>query len=509
MADVTRADFLRGTLGVGVAVSLAGLPGCGESESGSSGTLRVGIPGGSTKDTLEPQFASGPSQQVRMRQLYETLTGFDHDYQLQNVLAEEITSKSPTVWIVRLKQDLLFHNGKPVEADDVMFSLKRILDTSAPRSGTVGLAALDPKQMRKLDKRTVELNLTAPTGHLPYVLGEYYNTIVPRDFDVKKPVGTGPFKFVSHNPGQESRFERFTDYWQSGKPRLEEVVVVDLVDNDARVNALLGNQVDAIANVPAGQISVIEDNDEHRLLQSPSGGWLPITLRGDQAPFTDIRVRQAVRLIADRKQLVDSALAGRGRIANDLYAPYDPDYASELPQREQDIEQAKSLLRAAGQSDLRFTITTTDAARGQVQTAEVFAQQAKAAGVTVRVQKTDPATLYGDNFGKWQSTVDIWGTRNYLPQTAVGSLPSAVFNTQHFENDRFASLYKQASAESDDARRKEINLEMQRIQHEEEPMVIAFFYDFVDAHNGKVKGLAADKGTLNLSGYDFRDVTVG
>src|SRR5436305_6808996 len=107
-------------------------------------------------------------------------------------------------------------------------------------------------------------------------------------------------------------------------------------------------------------------------------------MRVDQAPFSDVRVRQAMRLIVNRPQMVEQVLSGQGRIANDMYSPFDPFYASSLPQRHQDIEQAKALLKQAGHENLSVTLTTAPVFQGIVQAAQVFAQQASQAGVNVK-----------------------------------------------------------------------------------------------------------------------------
>jgi len=116
-------------------------------------------------------------------------------------------------------------------------------------------------------------------------------------------------------------------------------------------------------------------------------------MRVDAAPFKDNRVRQAMRLIVDRQQMIDQALNGYGVLGNDMYSPFDEAYASDLPQREQDIDQAKSLLKQAGQEDLEVELVTSSAVGGGgVESANLFVEQARKAGVKVRLNKADPNT---------------------------------------------------------------------------------------------------------------------
>ena len=147
-------------------------------------------------------------------------------------------------------------------------------------------------------------------------------------------------------------------------------------------------------------------------------------MRVDQAPFDDVRVRQAFRLIVDREQMVQQVLSGHGSVANDLYARYDPVYASDLPQRQQDLEQAKSLLKQAGREGLSVELVTAPVFQGIVEAAQVFAEQAKGAGVNVKVRKVDSGTFYGDNYLRWPFAQDFWASRVYLSQVAQGDLPS-------------------------------------------------------------------------------------
>src|SRR4029077_7849372 len=172
-------------------------------------------------------------------------------------------------------------------------------------------------------------------------------------------------------------------YWRTGQPYFDKVTIIDFTDPAGQGNALPGGQSAAITDIPCGQVTVVKTHPELTLLESPGGGWLPLCMAIDMPPFTDVRVRQAFRLIADRQAIGAQVLSGHGRGANDLSSPFDACFASDLPQRHQDLAQAKSLLAAAGQANLTMDLHTTDGAAGMVDIANVFAQQAKGAGVTL------------------------------------------------------------------------------------------------------------------------------
>ncbi len=520
--ELTRRQIVRGGLAGGLALGAGGvLAACGGAGDGGGtatqgeqpaaqlrrgGTLRVGATGGGPDDTLDAHQPTSDPDIMRCWQLYEPLAVRNREFtELEMVLAESIEAeRRADRWIVRLKQGLEFHNGKTVTADDVIFSLRRITDPKNPTAGTGSIGYIDRGGLKKLDERTVRIPLEFANSTFPEDLGQYFNGIVPTDYDPKQPVGTGPFRYGNLTPGEQSTFPRHPNYWRRGEPLADEVVIIDFTDATAKVNALLGGQVQVINNLPYSQLANIQGNQQLRAVVYETGSWQPFTMRVDAAPFNDNRVRQAFRLIVDREQMVQQALSGQGRTANDLYAPYDPCYAKELPQRQQDLEQAKSLLRQAGQSDLRVDLNTGDIFRGVLEAAQVFAEQAKGAGVTVRVKKLE--NFYGDNYLKYPFAQDFWSTRTYLTQVGQGSLPTSPFNETHWNDERYLQLIRQARGTLDEAKRCEILKEAQRIEYEQGGHIIPYFSNAVDAHSTQVGGVMPARSGFTLGNYGLRGI---
>jgi peptide/nickel transport system substrate-binding protein len=517
---VTRRDALRGALAGGVLLGAGGvLAACGSetvdvptsSSGGTSlknvrngGVLRVGVSGGGADDSIDAHVLTTVPDISRAHQLYEGLAGRNTNSDFVLLLAESIEpDKRAQAWTIRLRPGVTFHNGKPVAADDVLFSLRRITDPKDPKTGAASIGYMDLDRSRKLDNRTVRIQLKFPNVAFPDDLGQYFNSIVPTDYDPAKPVGTGPFMYESFVPGERSVFKKNPDYWREGLPRVDEVVIIDFPEDTPRVNALLSGQVDAITDLPAGQIAQVKSNDQFKVLISETGGWQPFTMRVDQAPFKDVKVRQAMRLLVDRKQMIEQVLSGQGRVANDLYSPYDPAYDDELPQRRQDLDQAKSLLRQAGQSDLGVELVTSPVVQGIVEAAQVLAEQAKGAGVTINVRKVDPGTFYGDNYLQWAFAQDFWVTRTYLSQVAQCALPDSPFNETHWKDPEFLDLISQARAELDDAKRTELLHRAQEIEYERGGMIIWAFNNQLDAYSDTVGGFHPAKSGFPLTNYGF------
>jgi peptide/nickel transport system substrate-binding protein len=513
---LTRAELLQRGLAGGLVLSsggvLAPVATAAHHATGArpktGGTLRLGAEGGGSADTLDPhQFATHASI-ARMLQLYEPLMAYDRDYLLGFALATEIIpNATATRWTVRLRSGVEFHNGKTLGPADAIFSLRRILDPKGPKTGAIGLGDIDLSSFKRVDRRTFSFRLKRPYSAIPQELGQFFNNIVPVGFNIAKPVGTGPFMFKSFTPGQQSIFVKNPNYWRAGQPHLNSVVIIDLPDDTARVNAFLGGQVDAIDSVPFAQIQVIRGNPAYTVQNARTGGYLPFQMRVDVQPFSDVRVRQALRLIVDRKQMIDQALNGQGVVGNDLYGRYDPAYASDLPQRQQDLAQAKSLLASAGQSNLSVELVTSPLATGIVEAAQVFQQQAKGAGVTVTLNQVDVGTYYGPNFLKWTFGQDFWLTRNYLPQVAVASLPKSPVNETHWANPQFTKLILEARRTISPTKRTELLHAAQAIEYHSGGLIIWCFNNQIDAYNRKFTGFAPSRSGIPLGDYAFRNVS--
>jgi peptide/nickel transport system substrate-binding protein len=354
-----------------------------------------------------------------------------------------------------------------------------------------------------MDDLTVLVPMTSPFGSFIDQLSYwYYLYIVPVGFDPKTPNGTGPFKYQSFTPGQQSIFVKNPNYWKTSLPYVDSVQITDFADNASLQNALVAGQVDAAGALEGAQLKVLATNTNVKTVASHTGSITPFTMRVDQAPFNDARVRQAFRFIVNRAQLVTAALDGYGSVGADVSSPYDPAYDTSLT-REQDIAQAKSLLQAAGKSNLTVELVTSPASTGMVQMATVFAQQAKQAGVTVNLKTVDPSTFFGPNYLHWAFSQDFYNYSPYLAQVAQSFLPTSPFNETHWSDPNYASLYKQANATIDQNARKDIEHQMQQIDFTQGGYIIPAFLDALDAYSSKLTGYQAAKVGQPLSLFDF------
>ncbi|EQD36219.1 peptide ABC transporter,substrate-binding protein, partial [mine drainage metagenome] len=162
----------------------------------------------------------------------------------------------------------------------------------------------------------------------------YFQYIVPVGYDPTKPNGTGPYKYKSFTPGQQSTFVRNPNYWKAGLPYLDEVIITDFADEASMLNALQAGELDAIGGIGAQSYNSLKSNTGVSTLSSKSGAFQPFTMRVDQKPFSDVRVRQAFRLAVNRPELINSSLGGYGFVGADVSSPFDPYYDHSLTRQQ-------------------------------------------------------------------------------------------------------------------------------------------------------------------------------
>ncbi len=513
---LTRRDFLERALAAGaLAGTGAGLAACGGTSGASTtaryreriergGTLTAALTGGTSADTLDAQAGVNNVDFARIAQLYETLLTWSTDVVAEPCLAESMEPNSDaTSWTIRLRPGVTFHNGKDLTAEDVIFSLRRILDPKAPLPGAPTLAPIDAAGLKQLDRLTVSVPCKTPFSTFRGAAANQYCYIVPSGYDPKNPVGTGPFRYKSFTPGVQSTFVRYKDYWQEGHPYLDAVTMSDYSDETSQIDALESGEADIVNLLSADAVSAVESSGG-RVVVSPGGGFTPFTMRVDVAPFNDVRVRQAMRLIVDRREMMATVFGGHGTIGNDVFSIWDAEYDHDLPQRHQDLDEARFLLRKAGHEHLKTQLVTSDIAQGTTSMAQVLAKQASAAGVSVALRVVNATEFYGPSYLHWVFAQDFWYYAPYLVQVALATIPTAPFNECHFDDPRYNALYSEALKTVDPARQTELAHEMQKIDYDSGGYIILLFPPVIDGYASQVHGVVSSKVGVSFDDYDLR-----
>ena len=507
---VSRGTLLKGSAAVAIgAMAVPDLALAARTATPKrGGTLRAGFVGGGTAETLNPFLGVTPIDEARIQNLYDPLVLVNADLTRSPGLALEWThNKDATVWEVKLRPGVTFHNGKTFGAEDVIWSIQQMAGkTSAALPFVSGIKLGELKAVNKL---TVRIPLKAADADLSGNF-TYYNTwIVPKGQtakDYKKPIGTGPFMAQSFTPGRQSVFTKNPNYWVKGKPYVDSLKITNIDDNTARLNALLSGQIDAMAQLPTQQAKAHASTGDIKVLVAPSPQAMMFYMDTTKAPFTDPRVTLAIKLIADRKALVDSAISGYGTVGNDIFGAGLPFYDKSLPQRAQDIDKAKSLLKAAGQSDLKITLNTSPIFPGFVEAATLLAQQAKQAGVTINLKQVAPNSYYNPSllYLKMPFAETQWPISSLKFFFLQALATDAPYNETHWKSKSWNDLLSKAIAEPNKAKAQSLWNQVQKIQYDKGGYLNWTNADWVDGLSKKVQGLKPSAAGV-LGNYRFLD----
>jgi peptide/nickel transport system substrate-binding protein len=524
---VSRRQFVFA--GAAGALALSGLA-CGSSShttaSNSSsvpgkpvtgGTFTVGMITGGTAETLNPGLAIALVDTLRCEQLYNLL--FEPGPDIKTLVPRLATSAEPnkdaTVWTLQLRPGVEWHDGKPFTAADVVYNFK-LWGESSNYNNALFLNTVDFKGVRQRGPLTVEVPLMKPVAQFPSILS-FSEPFIVQDGATNasfhtNPVGTGPFKFESFTPGSQSVFVRNPTYWEGdGKPYVDKVVIYStFTDEPARLNALLGGEVNVLSWVPPSEASTQKSNSQIKLLSSHSPNSYVILMRVDKGPFVDNRVRQALKLLANRATLVEDALDGWGTTANDLCG-VGCDYFLNLPVPQQDVEKAKSLLAQAGQSNLSFSLPTSDAVPGFVEAATLYAQQCSQAGVTVNVKNIPASTYYTSAAGFLTRPIAMDNGTTYQSLTALYQTwytSVAPYNESWWGHQAGGAaaenLINEAIGELDPTRAADLWGEVQMQQFNEGGTLAYANADYIDAVASNIQGLKTTP-VRNLNGGRLLD----
>jgi peptide/nickel transport system substrate-binding protein len=515
---LTRRRLLQSAAALGLTMSATGfLAACGGDDDSSSaigptgdpqrgGRLRVGHVGGGTGESVNPATGSSFIDASRFYNIYDPLFRVSPTLEVEPGLAIEWEpNDDSTVWTFRLRPDVVWHDGKAFSADDVIYTLQQMGDDGHTAHSSVTNIRL--ADVRKVDDLTLEIPLLRSDARL-YDQFVQQNTVIVQDGSTptRLPVGTGPFRLTEFTPGQRSLGVRNENYWDEGKPYVDEWEDISIDDNTARLNALLGGEIDMMSQLPFTQARAQAGGTEIQVIDAPSPALQVIIMRVDQPPFDDVRVRQAFRLIADRQALIDGALGGYGTVGNDLAGSGLP-YYMEAEAPEQDLEQARSLLAEAGQENLEVTLHTSDIVPGFVEAATLFAEQAREAGVTINV-KREAANAYFDTsllYTKLPFAQSFWTYSSLAAWYTQALLSDAVWNETHFRDTEYDELIQDAIGATDESSAQELWDEVQQRQLDEGGYIVWAYQNIVDAAAPNVGGITPSS-FFNLGGWNYRDV---
>ncbi|MEZ5498451.1 MAG: ABC transporter substrate-binding protein [Steroidobacteraceae bacterium] len=502
---ITRRAALAQSLGLTVAAGLGTLPQAIAAVPRRGGKVRVASLSSSTADTLDPARGALSTDYARLYTIYSGLLEYDTKLAPRPALAEEILDEERTLWTFKLRRGVEFHDGKPLTAADVVYSLLRHKDPAT--ASKMKVVAEQFAEVRASGPLEVQIRLTGPNADLPTMLCDsHFLIIADGTTDFRTANGTGPFRIKEFTPGVRTVATRNERYWKSGRPYLDEVEIIGIPDESARVNALLSGDVHIVNAVNPRSTRRIRDSGSHAILPTPSGLYTDLVMRQDAVPTNNPAFVRAMQLLFDRELIRKALFRGFGTIANDHpIPPWHPYFNPELPQRGHDPDRARWLLERAGLLGVRLPVYASPAAEGSVDMASVLQDAAGRIGLRLAVNRV-PADGYWSRH--WMKHPMSFGNTN--PRPTADMLFTQLFrsdaewNESGWRNRRFDELLLLARSATDEGRRKMLYGEMQQLVHEHCGLAIPLFINLIDAYDVRVQGFGSI-ATGGLMGYQFAD----
>ena len=420
-------------------------------------------------DSLDPHKAVAAGTKEVLYNMFEGLVKPDRDGNLIPAVAESYNiSEDGTVYTFVLRKDVKFHNGKTVTAEDVIYSLKRcagMLETSDPEVQVVAALSVisDITASKENESDIITVKLKEANTEL---IGYLTCSIIPKDYSEQaaKPVGTGPFRFVSYTPMKSLVMEKNKDYY--GKAASLERVTFSISEStDAAFLKLQAGEIDIFPYLTSDQAAQLKNRydivvGEMSLVQG-------LFLNNKVKPFDSKEVRQAVCYAVDKDEILAMLNDGKGRkIGSGVYAGFGA-YFNEncVGAYEYNPEKAKELLKKAGYPDgFSFTCVVPSNYTYHVQTAEVLASQLKKVGITMKIQMIEWASWLSDVYANHDFEATIVGLDSQLAPSDILKyyISGSKKNFINYESAEFDKAYKDAMATVDQSRKKALYMQAQQ-----------------------------------------------
>lgn len=512
---VTRRDMVKWMVAAGASASTAGSIFVGAKDAFAQtpkrgGKLIMGFDAHGPADTLDPALATQTIDYFRSRMFYGSLTRLTEKLTYEPELAEEITANgNATEWTFKIRKGVEFHDGKTLNADDVVYSMNRHLGKDSPSKGAVLVTMI--KEWRKVNDYEVKAILDAPNADLPIALSLVpFRIIKNGQTDFSTTVGTGPYKVKEFKPGVRAIGSRFNNYWAEGG-YLDELETFAIGDPVARTNAFLAGDIDAMQNLPSKSIDEVRAAKGKEIWSLKTNGYISIINRLDMQPSGNMDLVRAIQLLVDRDRLIKGVYKGEATFANDQpIGPLYPDHCPDIPQRMLDPEKARYHFKKSGIGNTKIQIAAAEIAPGAMEQALFLQREAANIGLNIDVQRVPTQGYYASVWMK--SPISVGST--FMRPTAnmilsVFFQSNATWNESYWKNEKFDQTLIAVRGVTDPAKRKSMYCDLQTMIHEGSGLTIPLHRNFIDAVASHVKGRTnvpmANFGGAECPPYLWRD----
>lgn len=509
---LSRRGFLAGSVATGAALGLGTMLSGNAFAAGPNkgGKLTVGFAQGSTSDSIDPATYNNDFMYALAYGVFNYLTEIDTNGTLIPELAKSWKSSTDArTWTFELRKGIQFHNGKEMEANDVIASINHHRSDDS-KSGAKPLVE-SITSIKAKDKYTVEITLKEGNADFPFILSDYHMGIRPAKgdgIDATAAVGTGAYILNSFEPGVRATYKRNPNYWKNDRGHFAEIEVIAIADAAARQNALMTGEVDLIDRPDLKTIRLLERNRNIRVEQRTGTLHYTLPMHADAAPFDNNDVRMALKHAIDREEMVAKILKGYGVPGNDHpIGPSNRFYNSELAQRSYDPDKARHFLKKAGLDKLDVKLSLAETAfPGALDAGALFSESAAKAGINIEIAREPNDGYWSNVWLKKPFCASYWGgrpTEDWMFSTVYAK--GAAWNESRWSDDQFQQLLVAARSELHEDTRRQMYGDMQTILRDQGSSIIPMYGNYVVAMNEKVQHAAQVAANWDLDGQRFME----
>ena len=469
------------------------------------GVLRIARPPASTVETLDP--ASSLSAYEYLGALYNRLVKQDEKGGVAPDLAASWSvSTDQMTWTFVLRDGVQFHNGKSFTSADAVYTLQHILDpaTKSPQAGVLS-PFLDSSGVTAKDAKTLVVTLKSPNAEFVSLLMNYNCYVIPTGSAATigtSGIGTGPFSLVSFTAAGKGSVKANPNYF-GGAPKVASIEFTAIADVQARVNALLAQQVDLVAqtNLDFATAKTVTASGTATTATVKNAAWYVMPMLYTAKPFTDLKVRQAFKMAYDPKEVMDLSIHGLGTVANNNpVPPTDPNYLDYAVPH--DPDKAKSLLGQAGISGSQQLFTSSYEPVMSI-LAQAYQSSAKSSGLDISIQTAAADSYYTDVWIKKPFCVSYWYTGRPIDQLLNQIFRTgSSYNESLWSDTSFDKILDSARKEADAGKRKQYYQDAQKILVDSSASIVPFFAD-------RIIGLSKKVVNYKEFGFEFDYVNIG
>jgi peptide/nickel transport system substrate-binding protein len=466
----------------------------------------------SSPANLDPRIGTDAQSERIGELIFDPLVRRDEHFNTVPWVAEKWETPDPRTYIFHLRQGLHFHDGRPLTSRDVKWTIDSVRNGSLTTLKTTTYKLID--HVDAPDDSTVAIHLSEPDGTLLYNLSEGAFGIVPYGSDKqfsRKPIGSGPFRFVSQDPDSQVVLRRNDNYW-SRHAQVENVRLVIVPDATTRALELRKGSADISpsGSLSADMIGTLRHESNLAIEQQPGTvmAYLAFNLR--DPILKDVRVRQALAYAIDRGAMLHYLFGDEGRLADSVLPPQHWAYSGDVAHYLYDPAKANAMLEAAGyargKDGIRFHLTMKTSTEETTRLlAAVLQQQLQKVGIALDIRSFEFATFYSDvTKGSFQLYSLRWIGGNEDPDIFYYAFHSSSFppkhaNRSYYVNPEMDRLIEAGRNTLDQEKRKQIYTQIQQILARDLPYIDLWYFDNVVVHSKRVRNLQVSAA----GNYDF------